>query len=326
MSQPLDTLAPTFLAYLQAEQENQTIDYTIPLTPLSGGFETQIYHFQLSGTHGAWAGPLILRLYPPRYGTRNAVWESTVQNTLAAAGYPVPKVHLVCTEMAVLGGAFFVMDFLPGAPLIAAPPANVPVLLGQSHAELHQIDPRPLIAALAEQHIDERNYRLESRFDELIRKAPQHPHLRPAIDWLLSNRPPEPTQLAICHGDFHPLNLLIENGMVSGVLDWPGFVISDPAMDVATTLVLVTVPIKQIAPQIGLDFPPAAVEPFVRGYLEAYRAVRPLETTHLEYYQVFRAVKALIEGAEGQTIWQHPAIVAELVAYVDHVTAIRLAL
>ena len=68
------------------------------------------------------------------------------------------------------------------------------------------------------------------------------------IDWLLENRPPEPERLAVCHGDFHPLNILVQDGIVTGVLDWPGFIIADPALDIANTIVLSTIPFKHIAP------------------------------------------------------------------------------
>lgn len=316
----VDDIATIFLRYLQTVQANPSLAYATALIRLQGGYETAVFRFQLKGAQGVWAAPLILRLYPPRFGTRNALWESTVQNTLAAAGYPVPRAHLVCSDMTVLGGAFFIMDFLSGAPLITAPKATVPTLLGQSHARLHGIDPQPLIEALTTQKITGRTYHLDSRYDELTRKAEQYPHLSQTIAWLMANRPTEPASLSICHGDFHPLNILIDNGKVSGVIDWPGFVITDPALDVATTLILGTIPIKHLAPQLGLDFTAADVEPLVEGYLAAYESIRPLDRTNLPYYQVFRAVKALIEGADGQEVWRHPAIVADLVALIQSVT------
>jgi len=247
-----------------------------------------------------------------------------VQNLLAATGYPVPKAHVICTDMTILGGAFFVMDFFPGSPLIMAPAATVPVLMGQTHARLHQIDPQPLITMLANENIDGRRYQLDSRFEELAGKADAHPWLHEAIGWLLTHRPLEPTELALCHGDFHPLNLLFQEEAITAVLDWPGFAITDPVFDVAVTLVLLTIPVKHIAPQLGIDFSPADVEPFVQRYLEAYQAERPLDRSHLAYYQVFRCTNALIEGADGQEVWQHPAIIADLVAYIDLVTGIRV--
>lgn len=319
-----DEIALNFLNYLKTVQANPALDYALAPVRLHGGYETAIYRFQLKGADGGWAKPLILRLYPKRFGAHNAIWESTIHTVLADAGYPVPRAHLVCDDMSVLGGAFFIMDYLDGAPLVTAPRATVPELLGKSHARLHQIDPRPLITALHTQKIERRDYGLDSRFDRLARKAKQHPQLEPAIQWLLHNRPVEAPQSSVCHGDFHPMNILIKDGAVSGVIDWPGFAIADPIMDVAATLILATVPMKHLAPQLGLDFTADDAEPFVQGYLAAYESVRPLDRTNLAYYQVFRAVKALIEGIEGQEVWQHPAVVGDLVSFIEDVTAIHI--
>jgi len=115
--------------------------FASPLTRLQGGFETATYRFELDGAPANLSGPIVLRLYPQFYGTRNAIWESTVQNVLAGEGYPVARAHILCTDVSVLDGAFFIMDYLPGRPLAAAPPESVPRLLGETHADLHNIAP-----------------------------------------------------------------------------------------------------------------------------------------------------------------------------------------
>ena len=53
--------------------------------------------------------------------------------------------------------------------------------------------------------------------------------------WHRERRPPEPGRRAICHGDFHPQNILSEGGVVTGVLDWPNALVAHPAYDVAST-------------------------------------------------------------------------------------------
>jgi aminoglycoside phosphotransferase (APT) family kinase protein len=141
-----------------------------------------------------------------------------VQNVLAGEGYPVARVHVVCTDLSILGGAFFIMDHLPGQLLAVARPETVPGLLGKTHAELHNIDSAPLIKALDDKSIAEHDYRLASRFDWLRDKAAKLGWIRQAVDWLLENRPPEPERLSVCHGDFHPFNILYDEGKVTGVL------------------------------------------------------------------------------------------------------------
>ena len=321
--QDVKTLSDKLISYLRAKLGNLALEVASPLTRLQGGYETSTYRFELDCASDEWSKPLVLRLYPPFYGTRNAIWESAVQNALAGEGYPVARAHLVCTDMSVLGGAFFIMDHLPGQPLIAAPPETVPGLLGETHAELHRIDPGPLIQALHDKGIAERDYRLTSRFDWLRHVAEQLPWIAPGVNWLLEHRPPEPERLAVCHGDFHPLNLLYANGKITGVLDWPGFAVADPAFDVANSLMLITIPSKHVLASMD-GFPSVDWDLVADLYLAAYRARRPLDSTNLAYYRVRRCMLALVEGFGGQKVWQHPLIVRDLLAYVHDITGIQI--
>ena len=59
-------------------------------------------------------------------------------------------------------------------------------------------------------------------------------------------------------------------------------------------------------------------------YLAAYRAHRNLDGANLDYYRVRRCVRALVEGAEGQEIWQQPLIVRGLLACVHQLAGIQL--
>lgn len=322
-AQDIETLSDGLVSYLRDKLGNPALDLASPLTRLQGGFQTLTYRFRLDCASDELSRPLVLRLYPQFYGTGDAIWESTVQNVLASEGLPVAQVYVVCTDMSILGGAFFIMDHLPGQSLAAAPQDSVPGLLGKTHAEMHNIDPAPLIETLNEKGIDDDGYRLESRFDWLEGKAKELPWLRQAIHWLLDNRPPEPERLSVCHGDFHPLNILYADGKVTGVLDWGGFSIADPAYDVGNTVVLITVAFKHLAASMD-GLPVIDFDLMVELYLAAYRAHRPLDSTNLDYYRVRRCVMSLAQGVEGQKVWQHPLIVRDLLAYIHDVTGIQI--
>ena len=54
------TLDDRFLACLR-ERLGAGVSYVEPPTPLSGGFDTIIHAFRLSGPVGDWSGPLVLR-------------------------------------------------------------------------------------------------------------------------------------------------------------------------------------------------------------------------------------------------------------------------
>jgi aminoglycoside phosphotransferase (APT) family kinase protein len=317
------TLSDKLLSYLRAELGNPTLDFASPLTRLRGGYETSTYRFELNGASDELSGPLVLRLYPQFYGTRNAIWESTVQNVLAGEGYPVAQAYVVCTDMSILGGAFFIMDHLPGHLLALAPQESVPGLLGKIHAELHNIDPVPLIKALNDKGIAERDCRLTSRFDWLRDKADKLPWICQGVNWLMDSRPPEPERLVVCHGDFHAFNILYADGKVTGVLDWPGFAIADPVFDVANSIVIITIPGKHLAASMG-DFAAVDWDLMTAMYLAAYRTHRSLDATHLDYYRVRRCVMALVQGFEGQKAWQHPLIVRDLLAYIFDITGIQI--
>ena len=301
------------------------IDFASPLIRLQGGYETSTSRFELDGVPDELSIPLVLRLYPEFYGISSAIWESRLQNALAGEGYPVAQVHILCTDMSILGGAFFIMDHLSGRPLAVAPPESVPELLGKTHAELHNIDPTPLVETLREKGIDDDGYRLSSRYDWLRGKAKELPWLRQAVEWLLEHRPPEPERLSVCHGDFHPFNIMYDEGKVTGVLDWGGFAITDPAYDVGNTLVLITIAFKHLAASMD-GLPPIDFDRMIELYLAAYRAHGGLDSTNLDYYRVRRCVMSLAQGVEGQKVWQHPLIVRDLLAYIHHITGIQIAM
>jgi len=322
-----DQIARKLLAYLRQEFNDSRIDYDSSLTQLHGGFETFIYRFTLKGVRKELSKSLILRLYPQSSGTIPAVWESTVQNVLAEEGYPVPQAHFLCTEMSILGGAFFIMDFLPGEPMATGPMETIPEMLGKTHAALHNIDPEPLITSLNERGIDKNRCSFGYRLDLLKDSASKHPRIRDGVDWLIKNIPPEPERLALCHGDFHPLNILIQDGKVTGVLDWGNFLIADLVFDIANTILLLTVPIKHLASAVlGPDSASVDWEMVANLYLDAYRSHRLLDSTNLDYYRVNRCVNALMQGFEGQEIWQQPLIVKDLIEYIHKITGIRISM
>jgi aminoglycoside phosphotransferase (APT) family kinase protein len=149
------------------------------------------------------------------------------------------------------------------------------------------------------------------------------PWTGPGIDWLRQHRPAEPGRPSICHCDYHPFNVLVHEGQVTGILDWGGLALADQAYGVGNTLVLLTIAVKHLAASMGA-FPTVDVNAMAELYLAAYRTHRPLDGTHLGYYRVRRCVQALIEGVEGQQVWQHPLIVRDLLACIRDLAGIQL--
>jgi aminoglycoside phosphotransferase (APT) family kinase protein len=146
--------------------------------------------------------------------------------------------------------------------------------------------------------------------------AKEHAWLRDGVDWLINNRPPEPERLSICHGDFHPWNILVKDGKVTAVLDWPGFIVADPALDVACTTFLFTV-LKIMYPEIDWM-------EFSEEYLDTYRTISSRDVKYLEYYRVLRCVTAFVDGIVGQELWTRPPIAEHLTKYIREATGIRM--
>jgi aminoglycoside phosphotransferase (APT) family kinase protein len=313
----LEQLSHGLINYLRVQLDNASIGYETPLTPMKGGYETSMYRFALSGTEGELARDLVLRLFPPHYAPGVATWESTVQNTLADQGFPIPRAYLACTDPSILGGAFFIMALLPGELMMTLPFEDIIGLLAKAHAELHSLDPGPLVSSLREQGFAESSYRFVWVLEELREVANTYPWLGEGIDWLVEHCPPEPERLSVCHGDFHPLNVLVQDGQVAGIVDWGGVRIADPVLDIANTVVLAMVPARHLFSLPGWD-------QFRAMYLDAYRAHRPLDLRHLDYYQARRCIIALWEGVQGHQVWQMPAVVEDLIGQVHDATGIRI--
>ena len=313
----LDQVSDKLMAYLRTELNNANISYDIPLTPIVGGYEAFTYRFKLKSVQSELSKPLVLRLFREYANPYQAVSESAVQNALAAQGYPAPSVWFTGADKAHLGGAFLIMDFLPGETMLAAAHQDLPSMLGKAHAALHDMAPAPLLKALLAQGFEEQNYRLSGRLHWLTATGKSLPWLEESIQWLIENRPLEPDRLAICHGDFHPLNILVKDGNVTAVLDWPGFLIGDAVMDVAFTIVLCTIAAKVLLPTKNW----AEIIP---KYLEAYRSERSLNMAHLDYYRMLRCVTAFVNGAEGQEAWRSLPALKSLTEHVHDIAKIRV--
>lgn len=319
-----EQIADKLIAYLRDEFGDSMIAYESPLTQIKGGFETYIYRFELKGVQEELNPRLVLRLYPENREPGNAVWESSVQNTLADAGYPVPRARLICTDKAILGGVFFIMDFMPGKPMMTAPIKKIPKKLGEIHAILHRIDPRLLIKSLNKQGFDKNRYLFKKTFETDLKAAKKSkiPWVCETAKWLIKNRPPEPDRLAICHGDFHPINILTQEGKITGVLDWGGVTIADPVMDIANTIKLITIYTKYIS--LGPEYDSVDWDMISRMYLDTYRDHFPLDSNKLDYYGVVQCLRSLIDGLMGIQALRHPPLVKDMLDFINKVTGIRI--
>lgn len=302
-------LASAFLDHFRAELHAPDLAYAAPPTAVSGGFDTRIFAIRLSGAPEPWSRPLILRVMNPAHDPARALRERAIQNALAAQGYPVPRVLAACADRGPLGAGFLVMERAPGRPLLDVRLRGVSATLAAEHARLHALDAEPLLRAL-----DDEGRAAGGAFDRSavdygghlgalgrrVRRAGLT-GLEPGLRWLLDRRPPGGPRV-VCHGDFHPQNLLAEGGRVTAVLDWPNALVAEPECDVAATLVILRVTPVELFPVPAVLRPlVAALRPIMLArYLACYRRTRALDAARLRYYEAAACMRGLVRAAEAR--------------------------
>ncbi|MGH7033363.1 MAG: phosphotransferase family protein, partial [Stellaceae bacterium] len=163
--------------------------------------------------------------------------EFALQRAVFGAGLAVAEPLFMCCDETVLGAPFYLMRRLPGvtdgtaitqagenAPLAAALARELARLqklaLGERLGILGLPPQDPVAARLCE---------LEAALDG--DDDPQ-PVARWALCWLRRRQPP-PLEPVLCHGDFRTGNYLVEDGCLTGILDWDFAQWGDPDEDIA---------------------------------------------------------------------------------------------
>ncbi len=290
------------LSYLRDRLEAAALEYAVAPTPILGGFDTAIYGFTLQGG-GARDGACVARVFPSPADGPRARHEAAVQRAVAMLGFPAPEVLAFEPSPDVLGAPFIIMRRIPGRVMLdgMVGPRMGPLasLLGRTQARLHALDATAFRDAAG---ADADDARLAGGagvfFDDcaaVVSRASLD-GLRPALRWLEERRP-SPSPSVICHGDYHPLNVLVERGEVTGVVDWAWVAIAPAEFDIGSTVALLG---------HGPVSLPRAVMPLVRllrrwitfRYLRGYRSLRPYDARAVAYYEALRLLGFLVEAGE----------------------------
>ena len=306
--------AQLLLEYLRAEFHEPGLGYAEPLTPITGGYDTRIFGFRLTGAPEPFSIPLILRVLGGQHPPARALSERAIQNAVAGLGYPAPRVLLASPDPTLLGGAFLVMERLAGRPLLDARRLGVASVLVEMQLRLHALDAEVLLQALDREgqasspaggppisrevvSFEGHLARLERRVDRGTLRG-----LETAMAWVSDHPPTDQRRRVICHGDFHPQNILWTDGRVTGVIDWPNAIVAEPAFDVASTRVILG-----LVPVGLLGVPPAlrglvevARRILVARYVRGYRRRQPLDAARLAYHEALACMRGLIRTAEAR--------------------------
>ena len=241
--------------------------------------------------------------------------EARVMQALEVQGFPVPHVHALCTDDAVIGSWFYVMDFIPGRifwnggfpDLSASDRAAHQDAMNATIAALHGFDSATIGLAnygRPGQYLERQVARWSRQYleDEAAGRSRAMDFL---VEWLPAHLPPDgPT--GIVHGDFRIDNIMFhpDRAEVIAVLDWELSTLGDPAVDFAYNLMMYRVPSS--APWGLADRDLAALGlPDEASYIAAYcRRTHRKGIDNLDVYLAFNLFRlaAIIHGIKGRMI------------------------
>jgi aminoglycoside phosphotransferase (APT) family kinase protein len=258
-------------------------------------------------------GTFVLRRKPPGklLPSAHAVdREYRVIKALHAAGFPVPRPHLLCEDESVVGTAFYVMDYVEGRVLWDQ---SLPGMTKKQRGEiwdelnrviskLHSLDFRELgledfgkpgnyierqIARWTKQYQASETGRVEA-MDNLIA-------------WLPKNIPPS-AATTVVHGDYRLDNVVFHPAepRILAVLDWELSTLGDPLADFAYHCMSWHIPPGQFRGIAGLDLAALGIpgeSEYVKRYCE--RTGRAgIDPSHWDFYLAYNLfrIAAILQG------------------------------
>jgi aminoglycoside phosphotransferase (APT) family kinase protein len=307
-------LGHELLEAVRAASGQPIAGYAEPPRAVTGGRDTATYFLRLDGAGGEWAAPLVLRLFPSgALALGRARREGALQSAVADQDYPAPRPLLVGDVERIQEAPFLLMERLPGermAEQLWRRPLAYAEALAEAQVRLHGLDVARLEASLREAGPDAAPAGLDADLQRM-RDLAQRPGLEGiaiGLRWLDAHRR-TPGPRVLCHGDLHPMNVLVQGREVTGVVDWANARLADAAYDVAQTRILLA--LAPLSTPRVLRLPVQALRLLVmRRYTAAYRRRRRIDEDRLQYNEAFatlsrysEALHALQYPAERRSGW-----------------------
>jgi aminoglycoside phosphotransferase (APT) family kinase protein len=235
----------------------------------------------------AWEDGSILRLLrEPGADQRNQAQAAAIE-AARSRGVRVPAVRGATT---VMGRPGLIMERIDGPDLLTLigrrPWATFRVarICGEVHAQLHEVRAPSVIPSAK-----------ESLKQWIAGSGQLPPHL---AEFALETLDDLPDGDRLCHGDFHPGNILMA-GDEPVLIDWTNARRGDPMADVARTRMMLR--LGEAPP--GTSFALRAMALVGRNllvalYLRSYRKVRPLDMRAVKRWEIPITAARLSEGIE----------------------------
>lgn len=231
----------------------------------------------------AWGEDRVLKLLRVGWGADTAEHETAIARTLYAAGAPAPRAYGVAV---VDGRAGVIYERIAGPSLLGLLSAHplrlrfVAHTLAETHAAMHA----RTVAGLPS---------LREVLARRVRDAKPLPTVH--RDAALRTLDALPNGTALCHGDYHPDNVLFSaRGPL--VIDWENAALGDPLADVARTLLLLRAGVVyERSPAARLV--KRALRPGLSAlYLRRYRQLAPFDASRLAAWELPVTAARLCEG------------------------------
>jgi aminoglycoside phosphotransferase (APT) family kinase protein len=309
---------------------------------LQGGFDTHTFAFDIENAPAGIPQELVLRLFRSAGQSVRVVAESTIQNAAHSAGHPVPLVPIDSVGHLLTQRPFILMERLRGSVLGAqledpAVVARLPGLMAELQVGLHRIDSAGLRSRLTGAGVDIGRMTPAAMLKRISAIAEKSgiADLAAINRWLTDHWPDQPANPAICHGDFHPNNILFEDGEVTGLIDWANVMFTHPEFDVAVTHMIMS-----IGPLDETSIPREELQKIITwatvNYLDSYRSQLPIDDDLLKYYGALRAAHAyakVVASKRGVDLpylahdgyaWEQPVLFAVIRNLIEKTTAVVL--
>jgi aminoglycoside phosphotransferase (APT) family kinase protein len=259
----------------------------------------------------------VMRRKPPGQllkGAHAVDREARVIGALGTTGFPVPRVHGLCLDEAVIGTWFYVMDCVDGrifwdSTLADLPRGDRPAYydaMNQVIARLHGIDPTAV--GLSDyghpgNYFERQIGRWTRQYLADADEAGRDPHMDRLIEWLPAHIPPG-EESGIVHGDYRLDNMVFHptEPRVIAVLDWELSTLGHPLSDFAYHLMVWRLPPSLVSGLAGADLAALNI-PDEAEYVAAYcRRTGRDGIAGLDFYVAFNMFRfaAIIHGIKAR--------------------------
>jgi aminoglycoside phosphotransferase (APT) family kinase protein len=260
----------------------------------------------------------VLRRKPPGEllkGAHAVEREAQVMTGLGKTGFPVPRVHGICTDDAVIGTWFFVMDMVEGrifwdATFPAVSREDRPAYfdaMNATIAALHQVD---YVGVGLGDYGKPGNYfaRQIGRWSKQYladEEAGRNEDMDRLVAWLPENIPAG-DETSVVHGDFRCDNMIFHptEPRVVAVLDWELSTLGHPLADFAYHAMMYRMPPDIVAGLEGADLAALNI-PSEEEYVAAYcRRMGRDSIPNWDFYIAFQFFRlaAIFHGIKGRVL------------------------